>query len=193
MKYLMVSILFAVLFLGGVGQIKGESYSYSAFIATVDRAVEKPAVAAAAPVPPRFSRTVKTVKWTGTICSNESTKSDYTMHLVSREEIADAVSRAGFKGESIKIAVALAYAEGQADLTCQGDWNLANNKWQGSVGLWQIRAVRAEQGRGSCRDLDALNEGDIDFQAKCAYTISGGGVNWSPWSAYTNGKYRKYL
>lgn len=139
-------------------------------------------------------RTIKTVKWTQTICSNEATKQDHTMHLISREEISDAVIKAGFVGEAQNIMVALAYAEGQADLACESDWDLANNTWGGSIGLWQVRSLKAETGTGSCRDIEALRSLDINFQARCAWEISGNGKNnFRPWAAYTRGLYKKYL
>ena len=139
-------------------------------------------------------RTIKTVKWTGTICSNEVTKQDYTMHLVSREEIQDAVNKAGFTGDANRIMVALAYAEGQGDLSCESDWDLANSKWLGSIGLWQVRSLKAETGKGTCRDIEELKKLDIYFQARCAYEISGNGKNnFRPWAAYTRGLYKRYL
>jgi hypothetical protein len=142
---------------------------------------------------PQFSRTVETVNWKHTICSNEVTHADYTMHLVSREEIALAVTNAGFTGDSANIATALAYAEGQADLNCQSDFSIANSKWNGSVGLWQIRTLRSETGKGTCRDIDELLKLDINFQARCAFEISGGGTNFKPWAAFTRGLHKKYL
>lgn len=150
--------------------------------------------AEATPAAPTYPpRTVQTVSWTKTICSNELTKQDHTMHLISREEISAAVDRARFVGDNRNIAIALAYAEGQADLACESDWDLSNSKWGGSIGLWQIRTLTAETGKGTCRDIDALKKLDIDFQARCAYEISGGGINFRPWSAYLNGSYKKYV
>ena len=191
MKHLIGLFVLALGLVWGLGQILPGSVGYASVLKHVG--VQPAIQAQAVDVAPSYPRTIKTVRWTETICSNEATKADYTMHLVSREEIIVASQRAGFQGQALSIAVALAYAEGQADLTCQGDWDLANDKWQGSVGLWQIRTLRVEQGKGTCRDLDALNKGDIDFQARCAYQVSGKGTNWQPWSAFTNRKYLKYL
>lgn len=187
LKFLLVGAL-AFAFLIQI-QPKNPLVTTAAAVIQADQASAQPA-----PTEPQFPpRTVKTVKWNGTICSNEKTREDHTMHLISREEIQDAVNKAGFFGEANRIMVALAYAEGQADLACESDWDISNNKWSGSIGLWQIRTLRAELGKGTCRDLNELRKLDIHFQAKCAYEISGQGKNFQPWAAFTSGRHRKYL
>lgn len=140
-----------------------------------------------------YDRTVETVKWTETICSNKVTKKDHTMVLISKEEIIEAVNKAGFTGNSAKIMVALATAEGQNDLACVGDETLTDSKWGISIGLWQIRTLHSEKNTGACRDAMKLATGGIQFQADCAFQISARGTTFSPWSAYTNGKYKKYM
>lgn len=188
MKHLTISVLFAVLFLGGVGQIKGESYSYSAFMATVDRAVEKPAVAQT-PQVPRFIRS-------RTVLQNQPCKDShggyYESDILSIDEIVYNLKLAGFTPEQAHIMQAIAKAESGHQINCFGDEALANSKWDSSYGLYQIRGLKAERGKGSCRDLDRLNLNVLE-QSRCAYEISGGGTNFRPWTMWLNGGYKKWL
>lgn len=60
----------------------------------------------------------------------------------------------------------------------------------GSVdyGLMQINSIHADMVGG---DLEKLR--DPATNIKIAYSLSRGGTNWTPWSAYNSGKYLKYL
>ena len=186
MKHLTISILFAVLFLGGVGQIKGEPYSYSAVIASVEHVVEKPAVAQATP---KFVRS-------RTVLQNQPCKDShggyYESDILSVEEIEYNLKLAGFTPEQAHVMQAIAKAESGHQLNCFGDETLADSKWDSSYGIYQIRGLKAERGKGSCRDLERLNLNILE-QSKCAYEISGKGTNFRPWSVYLNGKYQKWL
>lgn len=93
--------------------------------------------------------------------------------------------------ESARIATAVAMAESHGIPDAQGDTSIQDQTWGPSVGLWQIRSLRAEWGTGRTRDGSRLT--DPNFNAKSMITISGGGQNWGPWSAYTNGAYRSHL
>jgi hypothetical protein len=72
-----------------------------------------------------------------------------------------------------------------------GDIGLQNGTWGPSVGLWQIRSLKAQYGTGGDRDASRLT--DPAFNAKAMVSISGAGANWRPWSTYTHGSYKKYL
>jgi hypothetical protein len=108
-----------------------------------------------------------------------------------RPEILSALRAAGFSGESLRMAYAIGMAESSGNTSAHGDQSLANAKWGHSIGFFQIRSVNAERGKGSSRDASRLE--DINFNARSAWEISGGGKNWRPWSMYTNGGYKKYL
>lgn len=60
----------------------------------------------------------------------------------------------------------------------------------GSVdyGLMQINSIHADMVAG---DLERLR--DPETNIKIAYSLSKGGQDWTPWSAYNNGKYRQFL
>lgn len=60
----------------------------------------------------------------------------------------------------------------------------------GSVdyGLMQINSIHADMVAG---DLERLR--DPATNIKIAYSLSKGGQDWTPWSAYNNGKYLQWL
>ena len=85
-------------------------------------------------------------------------------------------------GESIRAtAYAVASAEsGRNPMAC-GDRTIGY-----SIGLWQVYLVAHPS-----YVPESLY--DPGYNAEAAYQISGGGVNWNPWSVFTSGSYRSYL
>lgn len=106
---------------------------------------------------------------------------------VSPAEAAEVLARAGFRGEALVIAVAVAMGESGFDPDIHGDTSLTDSTWGPSIGLMQIRSVNAESGQGTWRDGTRLE--DPLFNAKAAFAISGGGTNFQPWTIFTNGAY----
>jgi hypothetical protein len=104
----------------------------------------------------------------------------------------DILYRAGFRGEALRTAKAIAMAESGGRPTA---YNPNVNTGDQSYGLFQINMLgsmgpsrRQQYGLRSNEDLyDPLTN------ARIAYRMSGGGRNWSPWSAYKSGAYRRYL
>lgn len=96
-------------------------------------------------------------------------------------EIAGLAYDAGLRNPArIAQAVAVAWAESSGNPAAKGDLHLTDSKWGPSVGLWQIRSLKAEKGKGTTRDEDALK--NPAHNAKSMMSISAGGSNWSPWS-----------
>jgi hypothetical protein len=87
---------------------------------------------------------------------------------------------AGWTGQNIDIAVAVARAE--------SSWIPSNISPTQDYGLWQINKAA----HGSQYDFDRLLT-DYAYNAMAAYNISGKGTHWSAWTAYNSGAYRKYL
>jgi hypothetical protein len=92
--------------------------------------------------------------------------------------------------EKVAIAVAIAMAESGGSIRAH---NQQGN--DDSYGLWQINM---KGGLGPARRAQfgiANNEQLFDprTNAKAMAKVSFGGRNWLPWSAYTNGSYRRYL
>jgi hypothetical protein len=91
---------------------------------------------------------------------------------------------------AVATAVALAESGGRTD--AEGDIGLQDGKWGPSIGLWQIRSLKAEYGKGqSVRDGARLK--DPQFNAFAMATISNHGKNFNPWTTYTSGAYKKRM
>lgn len=112
------------------------------------------------------------------------------MSKLSPEQIARHAHDAGFRGQDLTIAVAVALAESGGDPRAHNPTPPDN-----SYGLWQINmlgamgpARRREFGLGSNRELF-----DPAENARAANKISGDGRSWTPWSTYTNGAYKRHL
>jgi hypothetical protein len=99
--------------------------------------------------------------------------------------------QAGLSAMAATTATAIALAESGGKTDAVGDVGLQDAKWGPSIGLWQIRSLKAETGTGSPRDASRLK--DPYFNAKAMVSISGGGGSWRPWSTYTSGSYKKFL
>ncbi len=108
-------------------------------------------------------------------------------------EIFAAARAAGLSVAAATIATAVALGESSGDDTTKGDLDLQDAKWGPSVGLWQIRTLKAETGTGSDRDINALPGGGPARQAQAMYRISKGGTDWTPWMVFTRGIYQKFM
>ncbi|MFI9386011.1 hypothetical protein [Kutzneria sp. NPDC052558] len=116
------------------------------------------------------------------------------MPTISARQIAQHAYDAGFRGESLNTAVAVALAESHGDTGIHGDANLQTGTWGPSVGLWQIRSLNPGHGTAAEQALrNAQANADPAVNARHAYAISHQGSNFRPWSTYTNGAYRNYL
>lgn len=109
------------------------------------------------------------------------------MTQLTTAQIAGYASRAGFKGDALTKAVAIALAESGGRSDARGDVALQDSTWGPSLGLWQVRSLRAQTGTG--RERDATRLTDPAFNAAAAWSISNHGKNFGPWTTYTNGAY----
>lgn len=107
-------------------------------------------------------------------------------------EVYQALIGAGWPPQQAITMTAIAGAESGWRDDAMGDVNLQNATWGPSFGLFQIRTLKRETGRGTVRDLTALS-GDLAFQAKAAWEISRHGTDFSPWTVYKTGRYRDFL
>ncbi len=108
------------------------------------------------------------------------------------EDIYATARAAGLNTAQAIIATAIALAESGGDDASVGDVNLQTSQWGPSVGLWQVRTLKAETGSGSDRDITAL-QGNPARQARAMFNISERGTNWSPWTVFTRGTYTKFM
>lgn len=89
---------------------------------------------------------------------------------------------------TVMVAVALGESGGRTD--AMGDISLQTSKWGPSIGLWQVRSLKAELNTGGTRDASRLT--DPGFNARSARTILGNGAP-TPWTVYTTGAYRRHM
>ncbi|ATY11158.1 lytic transglycosylase [Amycolatopsis sp. AA4] len=112
------------------------------------------------------------------------------MSKLSAEEIAQHAYRAGFRGQALTTAVAVALAESGGNPRAHNGTPPDN-----SYGLWQVNMLGslgpARRHEFRLRSDDELF--DADENAKAAWAISGHGKSFQPWSTYTNGAYKSHL
>ena len=114
------------------------------------------------------------------------------MPTLTASQVYTLLLQGGFAPEQARLMTAIAQAESSRNPGAVGDVALQTGTWGPSVGLFQIRTLKAETGTGSDRDIQRLMNNPAE-QVKAAMNISGGGRNFRPWSTYTNGAYRKFL
>jgi hypothetical protein len=107
-------------------------------------------------------------------------------NILRPEQIALVAQRAGFKGQNLVIAVAVALAESGGNANARGDVTIG-----GSFGLWQIYCM-AHPYLIPPSDPNSVAWYDPYQNAQWAYKISGGG-NWLPWSTYIHDTYRSRM
>jgi len=107
---------------------------------------------------------------------------------------ADAAIKAGFKGQALVTAIAIAGAESSFNPAALGDLTLQGEKWGPSVGLWQIRSLKHWYNyTGADKLREAAKLSDPYFNARAAYAISKGGTDFCPWSTFTNNAFTPYM
>lgn len=102
-------------------------------------------------------------------------------------EVARVLAQAGFKGDALVTALAVAFGESGLDSGAAGDTTITGGGWGPSLGLMQIRS----HSEGGWRDASQLT--DPVFNARAAYAISNGGTDFGPWTVWNEGIYKKYL
>lgn len=115
------------------------------------------------------------------------------MPQLTDQQVAQYAYDAGFRGDALTTATAVALAESHGDSSQVGDVGLQNGTWGPSVGLWQIRSLNP--GHGTAAEQAMRNQTanlDPATNARNAYTISHQGTNFNPWSTYTNGAYQNF-
>lgn len=112
------------------------------------------------------------------------------MTALTPAQIAVHARAAGFSGEDLVTAVAVALGESGGRTDAKGDVGLQTGTWGPSIGLWQIRSINAERGRGTTRD--ELANYDPGHNARAAYTLYRE-HGFQPWTIFNNGAYRNHL
>jgi len=110
---------------------------------------------------------------------------------ISDDAIAQYAYNAGFRGQALVTAVAVAIAESSGRTDAKGDEGLQTSKWGPSIGLWQIRSVNAEYGTGGQRDAKANL--DPATNAEHAFQISKHGRDFTAWTTYKDSLHVPFL
>ena len=104
------------------------------------------------------------------------------MAYLTATQIAGYAKQAGFSGNNLVTAVAVAMAESSG--------NASAVNYLGCVGLWQIYGKVWRRTYPSWTNSWLKAPGN---NAKAAFIISNGGKNWKPWEVYSKGTYKKFL
>jgi hypothetical protein len=110
------------------------------------------------------------------------------MSALSVAQIKQLAYNAGFRGDALNTAVAIALAESSGNPQAYNPELAAGTKTgSGSRGLWQIYGTAHPWANGS-QAFDPV------FNAQAAYKVyAEAGNRFTPWSTYNNGSYRSYL
>lgn len=115
-------------------------------------------------------------------------------NMLTDAQIAQHAYAAGFRGDALNTAIAVALAESRGDADALGDIGLQTRKWGPSVGLWQIRSLN--DGYGTAREQqqrDQTANTDPATNARNAYAISNQGTDWGAWTTYTSNRHQGFL
>lgn len=104
------------------------------------------------------------------------------MTTLTARQIARVAYDAGFRGERLVTAVAIAIGESD------GRVEIVNSI--GCVGLWQINQPVHVSAHPKWTRAWLQNAA---HNAEAAAVLSGKGANWNPWSVYTSGSYKSHM
>jgi hypothetical protein len=116
------------------------------------------------------------------------------MAQYTEAEIIQILRDADIPEKDIPLMIAIAMAESKGDPNAVGDVKLANDKWDASIGLFQVRSLRNPEKYSKADKLRIKDKlFDPVYNAKVAYEISKKGKDWSPWSTYNDDSYKEFL
>jgi len=118
------------------------------------------------------------------------------MAQYTQAEIIQILRDADIPEKDIPIMAAIAMAESRGDSDAVGDEKLANDKWDASIGLFQIRSLRnPNDPRFNKADKLRVRDRLFDpvYNAKVAYEISKKGKTWKDWTTFTEGTYKEFM
>lgn len=113
------------------------------------------------------------------------------MATLTNAQVYALARAAGLTHEQAITATAITNPESSRITDRVGDKGLTTAIWGPSIGLWQIRSLKAQTGTGKSRDANQLK--DPAFNARAMFEISEHGTNWTPWTTYNDGVYLKYV
>ena len=116
------------------------------------------------------------------------------MAKYTEAEIIQILRDADIPEKDIPLMIAIAMAESKGDSDAVGDEKLANDKWDASIGLFQVRSLKNPEKYSKADKLRIKDKlFDPIYNAKVAYEISKKGKDWTPWSTYNDDSYKEFL
>ena len=116
------------------------------------------------------------------------------MAKYTEAEIIQILRDADIPEKDIPMMLAIAMAESRGDSDAVGDEKLANNKWDASIGLFQVRSLKSPEKYSKADKLRIKDKlFDPIYNAKVAYEISKKGKDYTDWSTYNDDTYKKFL
>lgn len=106
---------------------------------------------------------------------------------VSKQAILHALHTAGARGEQLVTLAALTEGESGRRLAAVGDADIATPVWGPSYGVFQIRSLVAETGKGTTRDAErckTLEGGALSAVELWNQSVQRGKPGGTPWTAY---------
>lgn len=167
--------------------------SYGSVLKTI---VSQPQVVEVVQNQTTFSRSStkdSNIHWTQMPCKDSRTNEYYESEILSRDEVIFELKSVGFSGDMVEQFAAISLAESGRQVSCVADEHLVDATWDVSYGVWAIRAVKAQQGTGQCRDIERLKKNDFHDQTICAFEISNQGRTFQPWSVTHSNRGKPYL
>lgn len=114
-----------------------------------------------------------------------------TVAAATPQQLAQLAYNAGFRGQALTTAVAVAMAESSGNTGALND-NASTGDY--SVGAWQVNYFgKLMQERTAKYGAPQVLQANPQGQAAAAFDISGGGKDFSAWTTYTSGAYQQYM
>lgn len=104
----------------------------------------------------------------------------------SRRAVLAALYKQGARGEKLITLAAISDPESGRRLDAKGDTTIATSVWDYSAGVWQIRGLKAERGKGTTRDVQrahTLLGGAQSASELWDQSVARGKPGWQPWTA----------
>lgn len=102
----------------------------------------------------------------------------------TKPELMALAARAGFPDPNLAAAVAMGESNGNPDAINPGKPGQKHPEY--SIGLWQINTLAHPQ-------YDPRRLHDPEYNARCAFEVFTKAHGFTPWGAYTDGSYKKFL
>jgi hypothetical protein len=116
------------------------------------------------------------------------------MAQYTEAEIIQILRDADIPERDIPMMLAIAMAESKGDSDAIGDTKLVNDKWDASIGLFQVRSLKNPEKYNKADKLRVKDKlFDPVYNAKVAYEISKKGKDYTDWSTYNDNSYREFL